>query len=107
MKTLTEKKCKIKIVETKTGAKLILQDLWDVWYLEQNPLKDSKYWIAYRKLKQIYPDLYMFWELKNWEFTGRLKLEVITDKQGIDELIDTILKDEEYKAYKDVNPEMQ
>lgn len=106
MKTLSEKKCLFKIVETKTWAKLILQDLWDVKYLEQNPLKDSKYGIAYRKLKQVYPDLYMFWELKNNEFTGKLKLEIITDKKGIDSLIDSILSDEDYKNYEDVNPEV-
>ena len=106
MKTLSEKICKLKIVETKTGAKLILQDLWDIKYLEQNPLKDSKYGIAYRKLKQIYPDLYMFWELKNNEFTWNLKLEIITDKKWIDWLIDSILSDEDYKKYEDLNPEV-
>lgn len=106
MKTLSEKNCKLKIVETKTWAKLLLQDLWDVKYLEQNPLKDSKYGIAYRKLKQIYPDLYMFWELKNNEFTWNLKLEIITDKKWIDSLIDSILSDQEYKNYEDKSPEM-
>ena len=106
MKTLSEKNCKLKIVETKTWAKLLLQDLWDVKYLEQNPLKDSKYGIAYRKLKQIYPDLYMFWELKNNEFTWNLKLEIITDKKWIDFLIDSILSDQEYKNYEDKTPEM-
>jgi hypothetical protein len=107
MKILAEKNCKIKIVETKSGAKLLLLDMGNIQYLEQNPLKDSKYWIAYRKLKQIYPDIYMFWELKNWEFTGNLRIEVVTNKKWIDELIDSILKDESYKKYKDIKPDLQ
>ena len=81
-------------------------DMWNVQYLEQNPLKDSKYGIAYRKLKQMYPDLYMFWEIKNWEFTGNLKLELVTSKKEMDVLIDSILQDKSYKDYEDVNPDL-
>jgi hypothetical protein len=106
MKTLSEKNCKFKIVETKTWAKLLMLDMWNVQYLEQNPLKDSKYGIAYRKLKQVYPDMYMFWEIKNGEFTWNIKLEIVTNKKEIDSLIDSILKDDSYKKYEDIKPNL-
>ena len=106
MKILSEKDCKLKIVETKTGAKLLLIDMWDVQYLEQNTLKDSKYGVAYRKLKAIYPDLYMFWEIKDGDFTWNLKLELLASKKDIDNLIDNILSDSSYKDYEDTQPSL-
>jgi hypothetical protein len=104
MKVLAEQPCKRKIVETKTWAKLIMiEEEPNHFWLEQNPLKDSKYWIAYRKLKQIYPDLYLFWEIKDNEFTWKLKLEMISDKKLMDQMISDLLHSDEYKNYQDTN----
>ena len=103
MKILTSKHCKWEIVETKSGAKLIkIQMSPHHFWLEQNPLKDSKYWIAYRQLKAIYPDIYMFWEIKDWEYTWKLKLEINTDKKTMDEVIKSLLGNEDFMQYEDV-----
>jgi hypothetical protein len=66
MKVLFEKIVKYKLVETKSGAKLLMiEESPNHFWLEQNPMKESKYGVAYRLLKKIYPDLYMFWEIKD------------------------------------------
>ena len=104
MKVLLEKNLKWKIVETKTGARLIVIEEWpNHFWIEQNPLKESKYWIAYRQLKKIYPDLYIFWEVKDGNFTWRLKLEVITNKKWMDEIISSVLGNSDFMNYKDIN----
>ena len=103
MKILFEKIQKVKLVETKTGAKLLMiEEAPNHFWLEQNPLKESKYGIAYRMLKQIYPDLYLFWEIKDGEFTGRLKVEMISDKKTMDKLIQDLIHSEDFKTYEDL-----
>jgi len=72
------------------------------FWLEQNPLKESKYWIAYKLLKNIYPDLYLFWEIKDWKFTGKLKIELTSNKKTMDQIIQDIIKSETFKNYKDI-----
>ncbi len=102
MKVLFEKNLTLKLIETKSGAKLLmLEEEPNHFWLEQNPLKDSKYWVAYRLLKKQYPDLYMFWELKDGQFTWNIKLEVITDKKWIDKLITDVLHSSDYASYED------
>ncbi len=103
MKVLDEKTLKWKIVETKTGAKLIvIEESPNHFWIEQNPLKESKYWVAYRQLKQIYPDMYMFWEIKDWKYTWRLKLEIITDKFIMDNIIVWLLGNKDFLSYEDI-----
>ena len=103
MKVLDEKILKWKIVETKTGAKLIvIEESPNHFWIEQNPLKESKYGIAYRELKKLYPDLYLFWEIKDGEFTGRLKVEMITDKKTMDRFIESLLGNRDFMGYEDI-----
>jgi len=103
MKVLDEKILKWKIVETKTWAKLIvIEESPNHFWIEQNPLKESKYWIAYRQLKRIYPDLYLFWEIKDGEFTWRVKLEIITEKPVLDKIISGLLGNEEFMKFEDI-----
>jgi len=104
MKTLDEKILKWKIVETKSGAKLIvIEESPDHFWIEQNPFKDSKYGVAYRELKKLYPDLYLFWEIKNGKFTGKLKVEMITNKRTMDRFIESLLNSREFMEYEDIN----
>jgi hypothetical protein len=76
------------------------------FFLEQNPHKKSKYGLAYSKLKEIYPSFYMFWEIKNSYYTGRLLMANIVKKQDIDGFIDKVLQDESYKTFEDFNDEI-
>jgi len=72
------------------------------FWLEQNPLKNSKYWIAYRQLKAVYPDLYLFWEIKDGKYTWRLKLEILTKKEDMDKVIASLIWNEEFMKYEDI-----
>ncbi|NPA42683.1 MAG: hypothetical protein GXO27_01460 [Chlorobi bacterium] len=104
MKVLAEKILKWKIVETKTGAKLIvIEEDPNHYWIEQNPLKESKYGVAYRELKKLYPDIYLFWEIKDGDFTGRLKVEMITGKKTMDRFIESLLGNKEFLGYEDIN----
>jgi len=104
MKVLDEKTLKWKIVETKTGAKLIvIEENPDHYWIEQNPLKESKYGVAYRELKKLYPDMYLFWEIKNGKFTGKLKVEMITTKKVMDHFIESLLNSREFMQYEDID----
>lgn len=98
---------RIQKVVTKTGV-----ELWRIvvapnhFFLEQNPNKSSKYGVAYRQIKEKYPDFYMFWEIKNNKYTGRLLTGTFLDRDDIDKFIDSILQNEEYKTYEDVRDEI-
>ena len=106
MKTIKDLGIKVELVETKKGAKLIKVELDNERFLlEQNPLKDSKYGVAYRMLKEKYPDIYLFWEFKNGRYTGRVLTAVFLEKEEIDKFITDILKSEEYKKYEDIRDE--
>jgi len=103
MRTLKEWSVKLKLVKTRTGAILYKIDLApNHFYLEQNPLKDSKYGHAYRQIKEKYPEFYMFWEIKNNQYTGKLLTASFLEKEDIDRFIDTVLANEEYKQLADV-----
>ena len=108
METIKEWDIKFELVKTKKGAllhKITISD--NHFFLEQNPLKDSKYGVAYRKLKNMYPEFYMFWEIKNNKYTGRLLTGVILEKSDIDVFLSDILKDENYKTFEDVKEEIE
>jgi len=108
MKEIFEKPIKLKKVLTKKGVELWKIEVSpDHFFLEQNPFKDSKYGRAYRMLKQKYPAFYIFWEIENNQYTGRLLMGTIVDKADVDELITDILQSEEYKNYKDVMEEIE
>ena len=108
MKTIETKNIKLKKVITKTGAELYVIELSkNHFFIEQNPLKKSKYGEAYRKLKEKYPGFYMFWEIKNNRYTGKLLVGSILEKKDIDDFITEILKSEEYKRYEDVRDEIE
>lgn len=106
LKTLKDLGIRVELVETKRGAKLIKVVVDDeTFLLEQNPMKDSKYGVAYRMLKEKYQDIYFFWEFKNGRYTGRVLTAVFLEKEDIDKFISEILKSEEYKKYEDVRDE--
>ncbi len=93
----------LEVVKTKSGALLYKINVSENhFYLEQNPLKDSKYGVAYRMLKQKYPEFYMFWEIKDNEYTGKLLTGVFLEKEDIDVFISDVLKSETYKDYEDI-----
>ncbi len=107
MKVKESHELRIQKVVTKLGV-----ELWRIvvspnhFFLEQNPEKPSKYGIAYKQIKEIYPDFYMFWEIKNDDYTGRLLTGTFLNKDEIDKFIDSILKNENYKNYEDVKDEI-
>ncbi len=107
METIKEWDIKLELVKTKKGAilhKITVSD--NHFFLEQNPLKESKYGVAYRKIKNMYPEFYMFWEIKDNKYTGRLLTGVFLEKGEIDQFITSVLKSEEYKTYEDVREEL-
>jgi hypothetical protein len=55
----------------------------------------------------MYPEFYMFWEIKNNRYTGRLLAGVILEKSDIDVFLSDILKDENYKTFEDVKEEIE
>ncbi|NPA52990.1 MAG: hypothetical protein GXO22_08855 [Aquificae bacterium] len=97
----------LELVKTRTGAllyKITVSE--DHFFLEQNPLKDSKYGFAYRKLKEKYPEFYMFWEIKNNRYTGRLLTGIFLEKEDIDQFIQKQLQSEEFKKYEDIKEDL-
>ncbi len=107
METIKEWDIKLELVKTKKGTilhKITVSD--NHFFLEQNPLKESKYGVAYRKIKNMYPEFYMFWEIKDNKYTGRLLTGVFLEKSEIDQFITSVLKSEEYKTYEDVREEL-
>ncbi|WP_457564357.1 DUF7132 family protein [Caminibacter sp.] len=103
MKTLKEWSVLVELVKTKTGALLYKINLDENhFFLEQNPLKDSKYGVAYRELKLKYPEFYMFWEIKDDNYTGRVLTARISDKKELDEFISSLVGDN-FKNYEDFN----
>ncbi len=108
METLKEWQITVEVVRTKKGALLYKINVGENhFFLEQNPLKDSKYGVAYRKLKEKYPEFYMFWEIKNNRYTGRLLIGTFLEKEDIDRFITEVLQSEEYKGYKDIKEEIE
>ncbi|WP_457639744.1 DUF7132 family protein [Persephonella sp.] len=98
----------IELVKTKKGAILYKINISDNhFFLEQNPLKDSKYGVAYRKLKEKYPEFYMFWEIKNNRYTGKLLTGLFLEKEDIDRFITDVLQSEEFKQYEDIKEEIE
>jgi len=103
MKTLKEWNVLLELVKTKSGALLYKIDLDENhFFLEQNPLKDSKYGVAYRHLKLKFPEFYMFWEIKDDKYTGRVLSARITEKKELDEFIEALIGGE-FKKYEDFN----
>jgi len=93
MKRLKEWNILIELVETKSKATLYKINLApNHFFLEQNPNKDSKYGVAYKELKQKYPNLYIFWEIKDDEYTGKTLIGQIGDKEELDRVIEMLLK---------------
>ncbi len=103
MTTLKEWNVLVELVKTKKGAILYKINLEDnLFFLEQNPLKDSKYGVAYRMLKEKFPEFYMFWEIKDDAYTGRSLTARISNKRELDEFIETLVGGE-FKNYEDFN----
>jgi len=108
MRKIFEREIKLQKVLTKTGV-----ELWKIelapnhFFLEQNPFKESKYGKAYRMLKEKYPAFYMFWEIKENRYTGRLLMGTIVEKEDIDALITEWLQSEEFKKYEDIPEEIE
>jgi len=97
----------LELVKTKKGVILYKINVdKNHFFLEQNPLKESKYGVAYRKLKEKYPEFYMFWEIKNNTYTGRLLTGIFLEKEDIDRFITDMLQNEEFKQYKDTKEEI-
>ena len=108
MEVLREWDVKVKLVRTKRGTILHMIELEPGhFYLEQNPLKDSKYGVAYRRIKGNFPEFYMFWEIKNNRYTGKLLAGAFLEKEEIDDFITQLAKSEEYKMFEDVRENVE
>ncbi|EDP74584.1 hypothetical protein HG1285_12767 [Hydrogenivirga sp. 128-5-R1-1] len=108
METIKDWDMKLEVVKTRKGVllhRITLSE--DHFFLEQNPLKESKYGVAYRRIKEKYPEFYMFWEIKKGRYTGKLIAGAILDKEEIDLFITDILQSEEFKNYEDVREEIE
>ena len=108
MRPIFEKLIRLQKVLTKKGVELWKIELSsDHFFLEQNPFKNSKYGKAYRMLKEKYPNFYMFWEIKNDRYTGRLLAGTIVNKEDIDTFISELLRSEEFKELEDIRDEIE
>jgi hypothetical protein len=108
METLKKWDITLELVKTKKGAILHKINVSkDHFFLEQNPLKNSKYGVAYRAIKEKFPEFYMFWEIKNNRYTGRLLTAAFLEKEDIDEFIVDLLKSDEFKKYEDIKEEIE
>ena len=103
MEVIKEWPVKLQLVRTKRGIILHrIEVSEDHFFLEQNPFKESRFGVAYRRLKTLFPEFYMFWEFKDGEYTGRLLTAAFLEKREIEDFIDRVLKGEiEYKSYPD------
>ncbi len=107
METIKSWDMKLEVVRTKKGILLHRITLGDNhFFLEQNPFKDSKYGVAYRRIKERFPEFYMFWEIKDNRYTGRLIAGAFLSKDEMDSLITDILKNDEFKSYEDIQEEI-
>ena len=93
MRVLYKKPVFFEEVETKSGAilkRIVLAE--NHFLLEQNPLKESRYGKMYRKIKAKNEDFYMFWEIKDDEFTGKVLVAEICESKELDEVLEKFLK---------------
>lgn len=93
MKVLYSKPVFFEEVETKSGAvlkRIVLSP--DHFLLEQNPLKESKYGKIYRNIKAQNEDFYMFWEIIDDEFTGKVLVAEICESKDLDEVLEKFVK---------------
>ena len=108
VKVLKEWDVKVKLVKTKRGAVLHMIELEPGhFYLEQNPLKDSKYGVAYRRIKENFPEFYMFWEIRNNRYTGKLLAGAFLEKSEIDEFVALLAKTEDFKKFEEILEEIE
>jgi len=77
------------------------------FYLKQKPLKDSKYGVAYRKIKEHFPEFYMFWEIKNNRYTGKLLARAFLEKREIDDFITLLAQTEDFKKFEEIFEEIE
>jgi hypothetical protein len=81
MRVKESKELRIQKVVTKSGVELLrIVVSPSHFFLEQNPTKPSKYGVAYKQIKEVYPHFYMFWEIKNDNYTGRLLTGLFLEK---------------------------
>jgi hypothetical protein len=100
MEVLKEWPLKLQLVRTKKGAvlyRIVVDDNW--FFLEQNPLKNSKYGYAYRTIKEKFPEFFMFWELKNNRYTRRLLIGSFLEKKEIDQFLGSLLSEIEKEEF--------
>ncbi len=93
MRVIFDKTIFFEEVETKSGAilkRIVLGK--NHFLLEQNPLKESKYGKMYRKIKAKKLDFYMFWEIKDDEFTGKVLVAEICTIKDLDDVLENFLK---------------
>jgi len=108
MRVIKEWNVKVKLVRTKRGAILHMIELKPGhFFLEQNPLKDSKYGVAYRKIKQSFPEFYLFWEIKDNKYTGRVLAGAFLEKDEIDEFMTLLAKTEDFKKFEHILEEIE
>ncbi len=107
MEVIKEWNVRIKLVKTRKGALLHMIELEPGhFYLEQNPLKDSKYGVAYRRVKENFPQFYMFWEIKNNRYTGKLLTGAFLEKKEIDDFITLLARTEDFKKFEEIIEEL-
>jgi len=109
MEILKEIPVKLQLVKTKRGSilyRILIDENW--FFLEQNPLKNSKYGFAYRNIKEKFPEFFMLWEMKNNWYTKKLLIASFLEKKEIDEFLSSLLTEiqkEEFKNLEDKSEE--
>ncbi|MBP1911149.1 hypothetical protein J2747_000408 [Thermococcus stetteri] len=63
--------------------------------------------MAYRKIKENFPEFYMFWEIKNNRYTGKLLAGAILEKEEIDEFVTLLAKTEDFKKFEEILEEIE
>jgi hypothetical protein len=88
MRLIEKREIELERVKTKSGVELWKIEVSpDLYYLEQNPQKESIFGEWYRKKKGENPNFYLFWEFKNGEYSGRVLVGEFKSKQELLEQI--------------------
>jgi len=93
MEVLYKKEFSLEEVKTKSGV--ILKRITispSHFFLEQNPKKESKYGKMYREIKAKNPDFYMFWEIKDDDFTGEVLVGEICNSKDLEKVLKNFQK---------------
>ncbi len=77
------------------------------YFLEQNPNTKSRYGVAYKKLKEIYPYSLLFWEVKENDYTGNSFIGIFATRSQLIKFLKDVLDDDSFMKYEDVKDSLE